>query len=169
MAYKGDCAAPAARFFCLHPVLLSLSCVLVSQASDSAPSFFFVLPKKETVARRRKLCIARFHGGVKTDSRRCVSFPPHKRCAGLCGGFWASSKGLCAFPDAQPLTLAVCAAWRCHCRFHSVRLNREEAENLLKRPALPRRTTRDSAMPHLPNPTAQTSAAFVRWKGDAAA
>ena len=38
-------------------------------------------------ARRRRLCIARFHGGVKTDSRRCVSFPPHKRCAGLCGGF----------------------------------------------------------------------------------
>ena len=38
-------------------------------------------------ARRRKLCIARFHAGVKTYSRRCVSFPPHKRCAGLCGGF----------------------------------------------------------------------------------
>ena len=65
-------------------------------------------------ARRRKLCIARFHAGVKTDSRRCVSFPPHKRCAGLCGGFWASSEGLRAFPDAQPLTLAVVGAWQNH-------------------------------------------------------
>ena len=131
----------------LSPVLSSLSCVLVYSASDSAPIFFFVLPKKKTVARRRKLCIARFHAGVKTYSRRCVSFPPHKRCAGLCGGFRASSKGLCAPPDAQPLTLAVYAVWRCHCRVHSVRLNREEAENLLKRPALLRRTARDSAMP----------------------
>ena len=109
----------------LYSVLLSLSCVLIFSASDSAPIFFFVLPKKKTVARRRKLCIARFHAGVKTYSRRCVSFPPHKRCAGLCGGFWASSEGLCAPPDAQPLTLAVCAAWRCHWRFHIVRLNGE--------------------------------------------
>ena len=38
-------------------------------------------------ARRRRLCIVRFHAGVKTDSRRRVSFPPHKRCAGLRGGF----------------------------------------------------------------------------------
>ena len=64
----------------LSPVLSSLSCVLVSHAGDSAPIFFFALPKKKTAARRRKLCIARFHAGVKTDSRRCVSFPPHKRC-----------------------------------------------------------------------------------------
>ena len=127
------------------------------QCKRLVPHILFRLAeKKKTVARRRKLCIARFHGGVKTYSRRCVSFPPHKRCAGLCGGFGASSKGLCAFPDAQPLTLAVCAAWRCHFRAHSVRLNGEKAENLLKRPALPRRTTRDSAMsPGLPGSAAE--------------
>ena len=100
--------------------------MLAYSASDSAPIFFFALPKKKTVARRRKLCIARFHGGVKTDSRRCVSFPPHKRCAGLCGGFWASSKGLCAFPDAQPLTLAVVVAWQSHCLFDVMRQDVEE-------------------------------------------
>ena len=99
-------------FLYLNLILLSLSCVLVYRASDSAPIFFFILPKKKMAARRRKLCIARFHAGVKTYSRRCVSFPPHKRCAGLCGGFWASSEGLCAPPDAQPLIPAVPEAWQ---------------------------------------------------------
>ena len=154
-----DCAASAARFF-FYSVLSSLSCVLAYSASDSAPIFFFALPKKKTVAGSQKKKGALY--GLDKDTIH----PGFQQTAGT---YRASSKGLCAPPDAQPLTLAVCAAWRSHCRFHSVRLNGEKAENLLKRPALLCRTTRDSAMPHLPNPTAQTSAAFVRWKGDAAA
>ena len=148
------------RVSCFYSVLLSLSCVLAFSASDSAPIFFFALPKKKTVAggQKKKGALYGLDKGTVQPGFRVTAGP-----------YRASSKGLCALPDAQPLTLAVCAAWRCHCRFHSVRLNGEKAENLLKRPALLRRTTRDSAMPHLPNPTAQTSAAFVRWKGDAAA
>ena len=147
-------------FSCLNSVFLSLSCIPVYSASESAPIFFFALPKKKTVAGGQKKKGALYgldKGTVQQIFQRTA------------GAYRASSEGLCAPPDAQPLTLAVCAAWWCHCRFHIVRLNGEKAENLLKRPALPRRTTRDSAMPHLPNPTAQTSAAFVRWKGDAAA
>ena len=144
----------------LNLVLSSLSCVLVYSASDSAPIFFFALPKKKTVAGGQKKKGALY--GLDKG-------PIHPDFRVTAGAYRASSKGLCAFPDAQPLTLAVCAAWQRHCRVHSVRLNGEKAENLLNRPALLRRTTRDSAMPHLPNPTAQTSAAFVRWKGDAAA
>ena len=148
------------RGSCFYPALLSLSCVLTYRASDSAPIFFFVLPKKKTVAGGQK----------KKGALCCLSKGTVQPCFQVTAGARrASSEGLCAPPDAQPLTLAVCAAWRCHCRVHSVRLNGEKAENLLNRPALLRRTTRDSAMPHLPNPTAQTSAAFVRWKGDAAA
>ena len=125
-------------FFCLHPVPSSLSCVLVCNASDSAPIFFFVLPKKKTVAggQKKKGALCRLSKGSILLGLRATA-----------GAYRASSKGLCASPDAQPLTLAVCAAWQCHCRFHSVRLNGEKAENLLKRPALLRRTTRDSAMP----------------------
>ena len=137
-----------------------LSCVPVFRADNSAPIFFFALPKKKTVAGGQKK-----KGALYELSKGTIQ-PGFLQTAGAYG---ASSKGLCAPPDAQPLTLAVCAAWRCHCRFHSVRRDGEKAENLLNRPALPRRTTRDSAMPHLPNPTVQTSAAFVRWKGDAAA
>ena len=158
--YRRDCAAPAARFFCLHPVLLSLSCVPAFSAGDTAPIFFFVLPKKKTVAggqKKKGALYCRDKSPIQPGFQQTI------------GAYRASSKGLCASPDAQPLTLAVIIVWWCHCRFHSVRLNGEKAENLLNRPALPRRTTRDSAMPHLPNPTAQTSAAFVRWKGDAAA
>ena len=149
---------PRVSFF--YSVLSSLSCVLAYSASDSAPIFFFALPKKKTVAGGQKK-----KGALYGLSKGSIQ-PGLLAAAHACR---ASSKGLCAPPDAQPLTLAVCAAWQRHCRFHSVRLNGEKAENLLKRPAMLRRTIRDSAMPHLPNPTAQTSAAFVRWKGDAAA
>ena len=51
---RRDCAASAARFFCLHPVLLSLSCVPAFSAGDSAPIFFFALPKKKTAAGGQK-------------------------------------------------------------------------------------------------------------------
>ena len=125
-------------FLCLSHLLLSLSCVPAFSASDSAPIFFFVLPKKKTAAGGQKKKGALYgldKGPIQPDFQQTA------------GAYRASSKGLCAPPDAQPLTLAVCAAWRCHCRFHSVRLNGEKAENLLKRPALLRRTTRDSAMP----------------------
>ena len=105
MNYRGACAAAAARFFCLHPVLLSLSCVLVSQASDSAPIFFFALPKKKTVAGGQKKKGALYgldKGTVQPDFRVTA------------GAYRALSKGLFASPDAQPLTLAVCAAWQNH-------------------------------------------------------
>ena len=44
----------AAQFLCLPPVLLSLSCALAYSANDSAPIFFFALPKKKTVAGGQK-------------------------------------------------------------------------------------------------------------------
>ena len=125
-------------FLCLHLVLLSPSCVPVYSASDSAPIFFFALPKKKTVAGGQKK-----KGALYGLSKGSIQ-PGLLAAAHACR---ASSKGLCTPPDAQPLTLAVCAAWRCHYRFHSVRLNGEKAENLLQRPALLRRTARDSAMP----------------------
>ena len=125
-------------YLCLCPLLSSLSCVLAYSAGDSAPIFFFALPKKKTVAGGQKKKGA-LYGLSKGTVQPCFQV--------TAGARRASSKGLCAPPDAQPLTLAVYAVWRCHCRVHSVRLNREEAENLLKRPALLRRTTRDSAMP----------------------
>ena len=128
----------APRSSCLCPVLLSLFCVQTYSASESAPIFFFALPKKKTVAGGQKK-----KGALYGLDKGTVQ-PGFLRTA---GAYRASSKGLCAFPDAQPLTLAVCAARWCHCRFHSVRLNGEKAENLLKRPALPHRTTSDSAMP----------------------
>ena len=112
--------------------------MLVYHASDSAPIFFFALPKKKTVAGGQKKKGALY--GLDKG-------PIHPDFRVTAGAYGASSKGLFAPPDAQPLTLAVCAARWCHCRFHSVRLNGEKAENLLKRPAFPRRTTRDSAMP----------------------
>ena len=59
-------------------------------------------------------------------------------------------KVFCAPADAQPLTLAIIIVWRCHCRFHSVRLNGEKAEKLLKRPVMPRRTNSDSSKLHKP-------------------
>ena len=102
MNYRGDCAAAAARF--LSSPRLHLFCVPRLTASCFCPFLLFTKRRKPqrgkegkgcwslkvfcapADARRRKLCIARFHAGVKTDSRRCVSFPPHKRCAGLRGG-----------------------------------------------------------------------------------
>ena len=126
------------RGSCFYPALLSLSCVLTYRASDSAPIFFFVLPKKKTVAGGQK------KKGALYGLDKGAIHPGFRQTA---GAYRASSKGLCAPPDAQPLTLAVCAVWQCHCRVHSVRLNREEVENLLNRPALLRRTTRDSATP----------------------
>ena len=144
--YRRDCAAPAAHFF-FNPVLLSLSCVQTFSANDTAPIFFFVLPKKKTAAGGQK----------KKGALCCLSKGTVQPCFQVTAGARrASSEGLCAPPDAQPLTLAVCAAWQSHCRFHSVRLNGEKAENLLKRPAPPRRTTRDSAMsPGLPGSAAE--------------
>ena len=132
----------APRSSCLCPVLLSLFCVQTYSASESAPIFFFALPKKKMVAGGQK----------KKGALYCRDKSPiQPGFQQTTGAYRASSKGLCASPDAQPLTLAVCAARWCHCRFHSVRLNGEKAENLLKRPALPRRTTRDSARsPGLP-------------------
>ena len=125
-------------FLYLDFVLSSLSCVLVYSASDSAPIFFFALPKKKTVAggQKKKGALCRLDKGPIQPGFRVTA-----------GAYRASPKGLCAFPDAQPLTLVVIIVWWCHCRVHSVRLNGEKAENLLKRPALLRRTARDSAMP----------------------
>ena len=140
-------SCPVCRHFCLASVLLSLSRILVDHASESAPIFFFALPKKKTAAggQKKKGALYRLDKGTVQPGFRVTA-----------GAYRASSKGLYAPPDAQPLTLAVCAAWRGHCRFHSVRLNGEKAENLLKRPALPRRTTRDSAMsPGLPGSAAE--------------
>lgn len=84
---------------------MNFSCVPVFTASWFCPFLLFTKRRKPQCgkegkgrrnlkvfcapadARRRRLCIVRFHAGVKTDSRRRVSFPPHKRYAGLCGGF----------------------------------------------------------------------------------
>ena len=102
----------APRSSCLCPVLLSLFCVQTYSASESAPIFFFALPKKKTVAggQKKKGALYGFSkGSIQQIFQRTA------------GAYRASSKGLCAFPDAQPLTPVVCTAWRCHCRFHSVR------------------------------------------------
>ena len=109
-------------YLCFHSGLASLSCLLICSASDSAPIFFFALPKKKTVAGGQKKKGALYgldKGSIQQHFQRTA------------GAYRASSEGLCALPDARPLTLAVCAAWRCHCRVHSVRLNGEKAENLL--------------------------------------
>ena len=142
------------RSFRLFPAYL-----FIMQAIRPPFSFSPCRKRKRSPAAKRKRALSIV--GTKV--------PFNRGFGGTAGAYRASSKGLLAPPDAQPLTLAIIIVWRCHCRFHSVQLNGEKAENLLKRPALLCRTTRDSAMPHLPTPTAQTSAAFVRWKGDAAA
>ena len=95
------------RVSCFYSVLLSLSCVLVYSASDSAPIFFFALPKKKMVAGGQKK-----KGALYGQDKDTIQ-PGFQVTA---GAYRASSEGLCAFPDAQPLTLAVCAAWQSHWR-----------------------------------------------------
>ena len=79
--------------------------MLTYSASDSAPIFFFALPKKKTVAGGQKK-----KGALYGLSKVSIQ-PGLLAAAHACR---ASSKGLCAPPDAQPLTLAACAAWQSH-------------------------------------------------------
>ena len=136
--YRRDCAAPAARFLSLPRFFASLLRTCLS-CKRLGPHFLFRLAEKENGRRRPKE-----KGRSLWSGQRFHSTGFFLAAVSACR---ASSEGRCAFPDAQPLTLAVCAAWRRHCRFHSMQLNEENVENLLNRPALLRRTTRDSARP----------------------
>ena len=89
---------PGRAFLCLHLELLSLSCVLVYHASDSAPIFFFALPKKKTVAGGQKKKGALY--GLDKDTI-------HPDFRVTAGAYRASSKGLCAFPDARRRKLCI--------------------------------------------------------------
>ena len=94
-------------FLYLNLILLSLSCILIFSASESAPIFFFALPKKKTVAGGQK------KKGALYGLDKGTIQPGFLQTA---GAYRASLEGLCAFPDAQPLTLAVCATWQSHWR-----------------------------------------------------
>ena len=119
---KGGRARPQTAFWFLSSLRLHLFCVPRLTASCFCPFLLFTKRRKPqrgkegkgcpclkvfcapADARRRKLCIARFHAGVKTDSRRCVSFPPHKRCAGLRGGVgevWHGRVSGCSTPQSR--------------------------------------------------------------------
>ena len=113
-----DSATPAARGFVLTPFsCLSPACWLTVQAIR--PHFLFRLAEKENGRRRPKekgrslWILQRVHS---TDFQRTA------------GAYRASSKGLCAFPDARPLTLMVYTAWQNHCLFDVMRQDDSEVQ-----------------------------------------
>ena len=136
--YRRNCASSDARFFILTLFYCLFHASLFIVQTIRPPFSFSSCRKRKrspTAKRKRALSVDWAKGPFKR-----AFWPPH-----LPAGHHL--KVFCAPADAQPLTLAVCAAWWCHCRFHIMQLHREKVEKLLKRLALPRRTARDSAMP----------------------